>query len=117
MDASLIGRTVSHYRVIERLGAGGMGVVYRGWDERLERDVALKFLTARARDVTGARERVAREARMLSSLDHPAVATVVAGAMTVQELAEDAAAARFAPLPADLLDEIGRAQRDIGPAL
>ena len=76
MDASLIGRTVSHYRVIERLGAGGMGVVYRGWDERLERDVALKFLTARARDVTGARERVAREARMLSSLDHPAVATV-----------------------------------------
>ena len=50
-------------------------------------------------------------------LSHPAVATVVAGAMTVQELAEDAAAARFAPLPADLLDEIGRAQRDIGPAL
>jgi len=76
VDTSLIGRTVSHYRVIERLGAGGMGVVYRGWDERLERDVALKFLTARAHAPSRARERLVAEARTLSRLDHPAIATV-----------------------------------------
>jgi tetratricopeptide (TPR) repeat protein/predicted Ser/Thr protein kinase len=76
VEAPLIGHTVSHYRVIERLGSGGMGVVYRGWDERLERDVALKFLTGRAHDRALARERLAREARTLSSLDHPAIATV-----------------------------------------
>jgi len=76
VETSLIGHVVSHYRVIERLGEGGVGVVYRGWDERLERDVALKFLLARAHEPADRRERLQREARMLSRLDHPAVAVV-----------------------------------------
>jgi tetratricopeptide (TPR) repeat protein/predicted Ser/Thr protein kinase len=76
VESSLIGHVVSHYRVIERLGEGGVGVVYRGWDERLERDVALKFLLPRAHERAGHRERLANEARMLSRLDHPAIATV-----------------------------------------
>ena len=76
METSLIGHVVSHYRVIERLGEGGVGVVYRGWDERLERDVALKFLLPRAHEPADRRERLQREARMLSRLDHPAVAVV-----------------------------------------
>ena len=76
MEPSLIGHVVSHYRVIERLGEGGVGVVYRGWDERLERDVALKFLLPRARETVDRRERLEREAKVLSRLDHPAIATV-----------------------------------------
>jgi tetratricopeptide (TPR) repeat protein/predicted Ser/Thr protein kinase len=76
VETSLIGHVVSHYRVIERLGEGGVGVVYRGWDERLERDVALKFLLPRPRERADHRERLANEARMLSRLDHPAIATV-----------------------------------------
>jgi tetratricopeptide (TPR) repeat protein/predicted Ser/Thr protein kinase len=76
VDTSLIGHVVSHYRIIERLGEGGVGVVYRGWDERLERDVALKFLLPRRHEVTDRRERLEREAKMLSRLDHPAIATV-----------------------------------------
>ena len=75
-DSLWIGRTVSHYRVIERLGEGGVGVVYRAWDERLERDVALKVLSGRAAASADAGERIAQEARMLSRLDHPAIATV-----------------------------------------
>jgi tetratricopeptide (TPR) repeat protein/predicted Ser/Thr protein kinase len=76
VEPSLIGHVVSHYRVIERLGEGGVGVVYRGWDERLERDVALKFLLPRARETVDRRERLEREAKVLSRLDHPAIATV-----------------------------------------
>jgi len=75
-EASLIGQVVSHYRVMERLGAGGAGVVYRGWDERLERDVALKFLNARASEAREAHERLVNEARTVSKLDHPGIATV-----------------------------------------
>jgi len=76
VETSLIGHVVSHYRVIERLGEGGVGVVYRGWDERLERDVALKFLLARRHERSDHRERLEREAKMVSRLDHPAIATV-----------------------------------------
>jgi serine/threonine protein kinase/Flp pilus assembly protein TadD len=75
-ESNWIGRTVSHYRVIERLGEGGVGVVYRAWDERLERDVALKVLAGRAADRADMSERIAQEARVLSRLDHPAIATV-----------------------------------------
>lgn len=75
-SVSWVGRTVSHYRVIERLGEGGVGVVYRAWDERLERDVALKVLHALSADSPDACARIAQEARTLSRLDHPAIATV-----------------------------------------
>src|SRR4029434_2858094 len=72
----MIGQTISHYRILEQIGAGGMGVVYRAHDERLDRDVALKVLSP---DLAGDQEflaRFRREARTLSKLNHPNVATV-----------------------------------------
>src|SRR5512136_955900 len=72
----MIGRTLGHYRVIEKLGAGGMGVVYRAVDERLERDVALKVLPDGALSDDEARKRFRREAMALSKLNHPNVATI-----------------------------------------
>ena len=72
----MIGQTLGHYRIIEKLGAGGMGVVYRACDERLERDVAIKVLPAGALADEEARKRFRREAMALSKLNHPNVATI-----------------------------------------
>ena len=73
---SLIGHTVSHYRIIEKIGAGGMGDVYRAHDERLERDVALKVLHPGLLTGEVARKRFRKEALALSKLNHPNIATV-----------------------------------------
>ena len=73
---SLIGKTLSRYRILERIGAGGMGVVYRALDERLNRDVAMKVLPPDALADEGARNRFRKEARALSKLKHPNIATV-----------------------------------------
>ena len=72
----MIGQTFGHYRVLEKIGAGGMGEVYRAHDQHLERDVALKILPAGFLADEAARKRFRREALALSKLNHPNIATV-----------------------------------------
>jgi serine/threonine-protein kinase len=71
-----IGRIVSHYRVLERLGGGGMGVIYRAHDSRLDRPVALKFIAPEIRADVEAQRRFLQEARAASALDHPNICTI-----------------------------------------
>jgi serine/threonine protein kinase len=70
----MIGKTISHYKILEKLGEGGMGVVYKAEDTKLKRFVALKFLTSQALGSEEERTRFVNEAQAAAALDHPQMA-------------------------------------------
>jgi len=72
----MVGQRLGHFRIVEKIGAGGMGQVYRAHDEQLERDVAIKVLPASSFRDSTARARLLREARTASKLNHPHICTI-----------------------------------------
>jgi serine/threonine protein kinase/Flp pilus assembly protein TadD len=75
-NIAMLGQRLSHYVIVQKLGEGGMGVVYRARDEKLQRDVALKFLETLPTGSSASHERALQEARAISALNHPNICTV-----------------------------------------
>ena len=112
----MIGQKLSHYRILNQIGAGGMGTVYRAHDERLDRDVALKVLAQGLADDKEFVARFRREARTLSKLNHPNIATVhdydsdAGTSFLVMELIQGpslASKVRSGPVPEDEIVRLG----------
>jgi len=74
--SDLIGTTLGHYRIVEKIGEGGMGVVYRAHDERLDRDVAIKVIHASVAQDADRLARFEREAKAVAKLDHPNILAI-----------------------------------------
>jgi serine/threonine-protein kinase len=72
----MVGKTISHYRILDKIGEGGMGRVYKAQDTLLDRVVALKFLSLHLLEREGARERFIHEAKAAATLDHPNICTI-----------------------------------------
>jgi len=119
----MIGRTLSHYRILEQIGAGGMGVVFRARDERLERDVALKVLPVGVISDAATRARFRREALALSRLNHPHIGVIHdfdtadgTDFLVMEYVSGRTLAARIAEGPLPVLEAV-RIAREIAEAL
>src|ERR1700694_2140423 len=76
VERAMTSLTISHYRILNKLGAGGMGEVYLAEDTKLDRKVAIKFLSAESATDEGAQKRLIREARDAAKLDHPNICAI-----------------------------------------